>query len=67
MLNPIQTQAYEQHSIARALCAGCSKQLEPDETHCCEECVAQAIYYRDPNHFMAEDDDENTLSPREKD
>ncbi|ELY5916186.1 NinF family protein, partial [Cronobacter sakazakii] len=23
MLNPTQTQAYEQQSIARALCAGC--------------------------------------------
>ncbi|ELY2702185.1 NinF family protein, partial [Cronobacter sakazakii] len=51
---------YEQQSIARALCAGCSKQLEPDETHCCEECVAQAIYYRDPNHFMVEDEDEGS-------
>ncbi|ELY4037936.1 NinF family protein [Cronobacter sakazakii] len=62
MLNPIQTQTYEQQSIARALCAGCSKQLEPDETHCCEECVAQAIYYRDPNHFVAEDEDEENSS-----
>ncbi|WP_105601335.1 protein NinF [Cronobacter sakazakii] len=62
MLNPIQTQAYEQQSIARALCAGCSKQLLPDETHCCEECVAQAIYYRDPNHFMAEDEGDEISS-----
>ncbi|ELY2519812.1 NinF family protein, partial [Cronobacter sakazakii] len=39
MLNPIQTQTYEQQSIARALCAGCSKQLEPDDVYACGECI----------------------------
>ncbi|ELQ6105644.1 NinF family protein [Cronobacter turicensis] len=63
MLTSEQSRQYERERIVGALCAGCSKQLSPDETHCCEECVAQAIYYRDPNHFMAEDeDDENSSS-----
>ncbi|PUY28332.1 protein NinF [Cronobacter sakazakii] len=58
MLNPIQIQAYEHQSIARALCAGCSKQLEPDETYACGECINEWLVYRDPNHFVAEDEDE---------
>ncbi|EPT8887129.1 protein NinF [Cronobacter malonaticus] len=58
MLNPIQTQAYEQQSIARALCAGCSKQLEPDETYACSECINEWLVYRDPNSQMAGDSDE---------
>ncbi|EOC0467334.1 NinF family protein [Cronobacter sakazakii] len=58
MLNPIQTQAYEQQSIARALCAGCSKQLEPDETYACGECINEWLVYRDPNSQMAGDSDE---------
>ncbi|EKK7713461.1 NinF family protein [Cronobacter dublinensis] len=57
MLNPIQTQNYEQQSIARALCAGRSKQLEPDETYACGKRINEWLVYRDPNHFVAEDDD----------
>ncbi|EGT0041733.1 protein NinF [Cronobacter sakazakii] len=56
MLNPTQTQAYEQQSIARALCAGCSKQLEPDETYACGECINEWLVYRDPNGDIANDD-----------
>ncbi|ELY4600406.1 NinF family protein [Cronobacter malonaticus] len=58
MLNPIQTQAYEQQSIARALCAGCSKQMEPDETYACGECINEWLVYRDPNAQMAGDSNE---------
>ncbi|EIZ9495671.1 protein NinF [Cronobacter sakazakii] len=61
MLNPIQAQAYEQQSIARALCAGCSKQLEPDETYACGECINEWLVYRDPNHFVAEGNDDVAL------
>ncbi|MFW0840946.1 protein NinF [Cronobacter sakazakii] len=58
MLSPIQTHAYEQQSIARALCAGCSKQLEPDETYACVECINEWLVYRDPNSQMAGESDE---------
>ncbi|EIZ8820503.1 NinF family protein, partial [Cronobacter sakazakii] len=54
--------AYEQQSIARALCAGCSKQLEPDETYACGECINEWLVYRDPNHFVAENEDESSSS-----
>ncbi|EPE3185091.1 protein NinF [Cronobacter sakazakii] len=62
MLSPIQAHAYEQQSIARALCAGCSKQLEPDETYACGECINEWLVYRDPNHFVAENEDESSSS-----
>ncbi|EJC1153961.1 NinF family protein [Cronobacter sakazakii] len=58
MLNPTQTQAYEQQSIARALCAGCSKKLELDETYACGECISEWLVYRDPNSQMAGDSDD---------
>ncbi|ELY6233082.1 NinF family protein [Cronobacter sakazakii] len=58
MLNPIQTQAYEQQSIARALFAGCSKQLDADEVYACGECINEWLVYRDPNSQMAGDSDE---------
>ncbi|ELY4577737.1 NinF family protein [Cronobacter sakazakii] len=61
MLNPIQTQTYEQQSIARALCAGCSKQLDADEVYACSECVNEWLVYRDPNHFVAEGNDDVAL------
>ncbi len=61
MLNPIQSQAYEQQSIARALCAGCSKHLDPDETYACGECINEWLVYRDPNHFVAEGNDDVAL------
>ncbi|WP_105679931.1 protein NinF [Cronobacter dublinensis] len=58
MLNPTQTQEYEQQSIARALCAGCSKQLGPDEVYACGECINEWLVYRDPNSQMAGDSDD---------
>ncbi|ELY3709272.1 protein NinF [Cronobacter sakazakii] len=61
MLNPIQTQTYEQQSISRALCAGCSKQLEPDETYACGECINEWLVYRDPNNFVSEGNDDVAL------
>ncbi|EJH8726840.1 MULTISPECIES: protein NinF [Cronobacter] len=61
MLNPTQTQTYEQQSIARALCAGCSKQLDADEVYACGECINEWLVYRDPNHFVAEGNDDVAL------
>ncbi|EOW6731952.1 protein NinF [Cronobacter malonaticus] len=58
MLNPTQTQFYEQQSIARALCAGCSKQLDADEVYACGDCINEWLVYRDPNSQMAGDSDE---------
>jgi len=57
-LSQSEAQSYEQQSIRRTLCAGCTKELSNDETHVCEECAAMAIAYRDPNGFMTEEDDE---------
>ncbi|EOL9041329.1 NinF family protein [Cronobacter turicensis] len=39
-----------------ALCAGCSKQLAPDETYACGECINEWLVYRDPNGDIANDD-----------
>ncbi|WP_090393317.1 protein NinF [Enterobacter sp. NFIX58] len=57
MLSQSEAQSYEQQSIRRTLCAGCTKELSDGETHCCEECASMAIAYRDPNGFMTEEDD----------
>ena len=59
MLSQSEAQSYEQQSIRRTLCAGCTKELADDEIHCCEECASLAIAYRDPNGFMTEEDDED--------
>ena len=42
-------QEYEQQSIRRTLCAGCNKDLTPEETYACAECVDEWLIYRDPN------------------
>lgn len=42
-------QEYEQQSIRRTLCAGCTKELTPEETYACSECVDEWLIYRDPN------------------
>ncbi|EMF5696155.1 NinF family protein [Enterobacter roggenkampii] len=57
MLSQSEAQSYEQQSIRRAMCAGCTKELSDGEVHCCEECASLAIAYRDPNGFMTEEDD----------
>ncbi|HBY7766491.1 TPA: NinF family protein [Klebsiella aerogenes] len=49
MLSPNQAQTYEQQSVRRTLCAGCTKELSPDETYACSECVDEWLIYRDPN------------------
>lgn len=66
MLSPREAQSYEQQSIRRILCAGCTKVLSDGEAHCCEECASLAIAYRDPNGFMKEEDDETTFSSGEE-
>ncbi|WP_316375012.1 protein NinF [Enterobacter hormaechei] len=58
MLTTSEAQSYEQQSIRRTLCAGCTKELSNGEVHCCESCASLAIAYRDPNGFMTEEDDE---------
>ncbi|HCR1961889.1 TPA: NinF family protein [Enterobacter kobei] len=57
-LSQSEAQSYEQQSIRRTLCAGCTKELSDGETYCCEKCASLAITYRDPNGFMTEEDDE---------
>lgn len=49
MLSPHEAQSYEQQSIRRTLCAGCTKELTPEETYACTECVDEWLIYRDPN------------------
>lgn len=39
MLTASEAQSYEQQSIRRTLCAGCTKELTPEETYACSECV----------------------------
>ncbi|MEB8566211.1 protein NinF [Cronobacter sakazakii] len=61
MLTSEQSRQYERERIVGALCAGCSKQLEPDETYACGECINEWLVYRDPNHFVAEGNDDVAL------
>lgn len=49
MLTASEAQSYEQQSIRRTLCAGCTKELTPEETYACTECVDEWLIYRDPN------------------
>lgn len=53
MLSPHEAQSYEQQSIRRTLCAGCTKELASEETYACEECVSEWLVYRDPNGDMS--------------
>ncbi|EAA6487063.1 NinF family protein [Salmonella enterica subsp. enterica serovar Agona] len=59
MIDP--NRSYEQESIARAMCAGCNKQLAPGEIYVCAECVNEWLVYRDPNGDMTEEDDERCI------
>ncbi|EQA5722312.1 protein NinF [Cronobacter dublinensis] len=57
MLTSEQSRQYERERILGALCAGCSKQLDADEVYACGKRINEWLVYRDPNHFVAEDDD----------
>ncbi|EQA3420217.1 protein NinF [Cronobacter dublinensis] len=56
MLTSEQSRQYERERIVGALCAGCSKQLEPDEVYACGECINEWLVYRDPNGDITNDD-----------
>lgn len=56
MLSPHEAQSYEQQSIRRTLCAGCTKELTPEETYACTECVDEWLIYRDPNGDITNED-----------
>ncbi|EPT6996203.1 protein NinF [Cronobacter sakazakii] len=56
MLTSEQSRQYERDRIVGALCAGCSKQLEPDEVYACGECINEWLVYRDPNGDIVNDD-----------
>lgn len=56
MLNSHEYQSYEQQSVRRALCAGCTKELMPEETYACSECVDEWLIYRDPNGDITNED-----------
>ncbi|WP_072259429.1 protein NinF [Klebsiella aerogenes] len=49
MLTTSDSQSYEQQSVLRMLCTGCAKELSPEETYACSECVDEWLIYRDPN------------------
>ncbi|UQY45283.1 NinF family protein [Mixta hanseatica] len=40
------------------ICADCGIPLSPDETFVCSDCCAFYTIFRDPNGYMAGDDDE---------
>lgn len=56
MLSQSEAQSYEQQSIRRTLCAGCAKELTPEETYACSECVDEWLIYRDPNGDITNED-----------
>lgn len=56
MLSPHEAQSYEQQSIRRTLCAACTKELTPEETYACSECVDEWLIYRDPNGDITNED-----------
>ncbi|HDX9078074.1 TPA: NinF family protein [Klebsiella oxytoca] len=56
MLSSQESQSYEQQSIRRTLCAGCTKELTPEETYACSECVGEWLIYRDPNGDITNED-----------
>ncbi|MFR3742013.1 MAG: protein NinF [Escherichia sp.] len=56
MLSQSEAQSYEQQSIRRTLCAGCTKELTPEETYACSECVDEWLIYRDPNGDITNED-----------
>lgn len=49
-------QEYESWSIRRTLCAVCTKELTPEETYACSECVDEWLIYRDPNGDITNED-----------
>lgn len=49
-------QEYENWSIRRTLCAGCTKELTPEETYACSKCVDEWLIYRDPNGDVTNED-----------
>ncbi len=57
MLTTSDFQSYEQQSVHRTLCTGCAKELSPEETYACSECVDEWLIYRDPNKSMTEEED----------
>lgn len=56
MLSQSEAQSYEQLSIRRTLCAGCKKELTPEETYACSECVDEWLIYRYPNGDITNED-----------
>ncbi len=59
MLTPESSHHYEQQSITRAgYCCSCTKPLSSDETYCCESCALESVVYRDPNGYLAGDEED---------
>lgn len=56
MLTTSDSQSYEQQSVLRTLCTGCAKELSPEETYACSECVYEWLIYRDPNGDITNED-----------
>lgn len=55
MLSQSEAQSYEQQSIRRTLCAGCTKELSDGEAYVCEECAEEFLVYRDINQMIEDE------------
>ncbi|RFF35219.1 protein NinF [Enterobacter hormaechei] len=55
MLSQSEAQSYEQQSIRRTLCAGCTKELADGEAHVFEECAEEFLVYRDTNRMIEDE------------
>lgn len=59
MLTPESSHHYEQQSITRAgYCCSCTNPSAEDETYCCESCALESVVYRDPNGYLAGDEED---------
>ncbi len=43
---------------AAGYCCSCTKPLSSDETYCCESCALESVVYRDPNGYLAGDEED---------
>lgn len=58
MLSQSEAQSYEQQSIRRTLCVGCTKELTPEETYACYECVNEWLISIKRNQKTKESSDD---------
>lgn len=62
MLTPESITTYQrQGNAAAGYCAACTKQLQPDENHCCHDCAHEAYVEADPHGVMHDEEAEKAL------